>query len=243
MTGLVRSTVSPSSSSISRSTPWVDGMLRAHVDDHGLVVGPLDVDVRRVDGHALGEPEHGAHLAAQLAGIGLRAPDQLLGALGGLGHRPCRLVAGVGGRGSRPRCRGGSSTVSGRASGRPRRPRRCRSPSRRSSRARGFLELDRHPADPVVLAERVALPVLGHEDAGHVRVTGEHDAEQVVGLPLHGLDPGVAGRRGCGPSASDSGTCTRTRTRRAWLRESRLTTTSNRSAPTPSGSRRPGWVR
>ena len=44
-------------------------------------------------------------------------------------------------------------------------------------------------------------------------------------------------------TGSDSGTCTRTRTRRAWLSDSRLTTTSNRSAVTPSGSRRPGWLR
>ena len=41
-------------------------VLRAHVDDHGLVVGLLDVDVVGVDDHALGQPQDGARLAAQL---------------------------------------------------------------------------------------------------------------------------------------------------------------------------------
>ena len=42
-------------------------VLRAHVDDHRLVVAPVDVDVARVDVAPLGEPEDGADLAAQLA--------------------------------------------------------------------------------------------------------------------------------------------------------------------------------
>ena len=33
--------------------------------------------------------------------------------------------------------------------------------------------------DRVILAQRVALPFLGHEDAAHIRVPGELDAEHV----------------------------------------------------------------
>jgi hypothetical protein len=50
------------------------------------------------------------------------------------------------------------------------------------------------PAQRVVLALRVALPVLGHLDADQVGVPVETDAEEVVGLPLHEVgrrpDPG-----------------------------------------------------
>src|SRR4051812_20623575 len=35
-----------------------------------------------------------------------------------------------------------------------------------------------------ILALRIALPVIGHEDALEARVTGEADAEHVVGLAL-----------------------------------------------------------
>ncbi len=83
-----------------------------------------------IDGHALGKPEHGADLAAQLAGIGLRAAEQLLDALGGLGHQALRARRRDRGRGSRPPIAGGGSTVSGWASGasdvrRRRRPPPC----------------------------------------------------------------------------------------------------------------------
>ncbi len=43
----------------------------------------------------------------------------------------------------------------------------------------------------VVLAQRVAVPVLGHEDAGEVGVAVEADAEHVEDLPLEGLGAGV----------------------------------------------------
>ena len=97
-------------------------------------------------------------------------------------------------------------------------------------------------ADLVVLAQRVALPVLGHEDAREVGVVGERDAEHVEHLALHRLGAGVqveqrrqrrrrrrapARGRGCAGAAAMS---------------SRLTTTSKRSGATPSGSGRPGWV-
>ena len=69
MIGLERSTVSPSSSSMSRSTPWVLRVLRAHVDDHRLVVvGVLDVEVAERGRLGLGQAQHGADLAQQLAG-------------------------------------------------------------------------------------------------------------------------------------------------------------------------------
>jgi hypothetical protein len=37
----------------------------------------------------------------------------------------------------------------------------------------------------------VAIPVLGHEDAGEVGVIGERDAEHVVHLALHRLGAGI----------------------------------------------------
>ena len=85
MIGLVRSTVSPSSSNMRRSTPWVDGCWGPHVDDHRPVVSALDVDVGRVDVAALGQSEDCADLAAQLAGAGGVPGADLLGPLRGLG--------------------------------------------------------------------------------------------------------------------------------------------------------------
>ena len=73
-------------------------VLGAHVDDHGLVVGLLDVDVVGVDHHALGQAQHGTRLAAQLVGLGLLAGEELLGALGRLADQAA-LDAGVGGLG------------------------------------------------------------------------------------------------------------------------------------------------
>ena len=46
------------------------------------------------------------------------------------------------------------------------------------------LVLDRDAAERVVLALRVALPVVRHQDPGQGRVAVEDDAEHVVGLPL-----------------------------------------------------------
>src|SRR5712692_6612780 len=59
-----------------------------------------------------------------------------------------------------------------------------------SSGRRRLFELDGNPAYWIVLAERVALPVLRHQNAGQVGVTVETDAQQVVCLPLHGLGAG-----------------------------------------------------
>ena len=45
-------------------------------------------------------------------------------------------------------------------------------------------ELDDHLADAVVLTERMALPLVRHQDPRQVRVTCEVDPEHVVGLAL-----------------------------------------------------------
>ena len=101
MTGLVRSTVSPSSSSISRSTPWVDGcwgpMLMIMVSSSGRSTSMSPGSSTR----ALGQAQHRARLAAQLVGPVAGARRQLLGALGGLGQP---AAASVRPRTSSPRC-------------------------------------------------------------------------------------------------------------------------------------------
>ncbi len=109
MTGLVRSTVSPSSSSMSRSTPWVDGcwgpMLMIMVSSSDRSTSMSD----GIDGHALGQPQHGPDLAAQLAGRRRRAPAELLAALRRLAEEARVLLGPVrveepdaGGAGRRP---------------------------------------------------------------------------------------------------------------------------------------------
>src|SRR6266545_4679867 len=56
---------------------------------------------------------------------------------------------------------------------------------------------DVHPAERVVLALRVALPVLGHEDPDQVRVAVEAHPEEVVDLALVPVGRGPhAGHRG-----------------------------------------------
>ena len=101
------------------------------------------------------------------------------------------------------------------------------------------LELHRDLADLVVLAQRVADPVLRHQDPAQVGVPVEGDAEHVEHLALHRLGAGMEveqrrqrRRRTRAPApAAGSGA--------AALMSSRLTTTSKRSAATPSGSGRP----
>ena len=65
---------------------------------------------------------------------------------------------------------------------------RCRSsvvgPPLVGRRDRRALVLDRDAAERVVLALRVARPVVGHLDPGQRRVPVEDDAEEVVGLAL-----------------------------------------------------------
>ena len=64
----------------------------------------------------------------------------------------------------------------------------------------------------VVLAERVAHPVLGHEDAGEVGVAVEADAEEVEHLALGRLGPGCTSNSD-GATGSSPSTWSRTRTR------------------------------
>ena len=157
MIGFVLSTVSPSSSIISRSTPWVDGcwgpmlMIIVSSSPH------LDVEVAVGGADAFGQPQDRTDLAAQLRRRRLRRESQLLGAFGGPGHE-------------------GASCSGGLFAGRS-----------RSSRPGRLFELHRDPPDAVVLAQRVTLPVLGHEDPREVRVALEDDPEHVERLALHRL--------------------------------------------------------
>ena len=159
MIGLVRSTVSPSSSSMSRSTPWVDGCC-----------GPMLM------------------IMVSLVGVG-----RLLGERGGvgLGQAQHRSRARAAARRRRRPCAGAISWA-------PSAVRSTRSVvvvigGHRgwSSGVRGALELHRDAPDGVVLAQRVAVPVLGHEDAGEVGVAVEADAEHVEHLALQRLGAGV----------------------------------------------------
>ena len=51
-------------------------VLRAHVDDHGLVVETFDVDVGHVDAVALGKAQHRPDLATQLVRRGVAGSPQ-----------------------------------------------------------------------------------------------------------------------------------------------------------------------
>jgi len=55
-------------------------------------------------------------------------------------------------------------------------------------------ERHRNTRGRVVLAERVPLPVVGHEDAGEIGVPDEVDAEEVVRLALREVRARVYGR-------------------------------------------------
>ena len=98
-----------------------------------------------------------------------------------------------------------------------------------SSRPRVFLERDRHARGRVVLAQRVADPVVGHEDAREVGVAVERDAEQVVDLALGERRCPGRGRRGWRRAARRPGTWQITRMRRLRGCDRKLATTSKRS--------------
>ena len=116
---------------------------------------------------------------------------------------------------------------------------RCSSASTVDRRA---LELHRDAADGVVLAERVALPVLGHEDAGEVGVAVEARCRtcRTPRAPWPRCRGG--GRTATGTVGSSSGTCTRRRTRSRSACEIRCTTTSKRSGSMPVGQVAAGVV-
>ena len=182
MIGLQRSTVSPCSSSISRSTPWVLGccgpMLMIIVWSSSGSSGRSPSCGRL----GLAHPQHRADLAQQLLGRHLDARLELLAVL----RRLRRIIA--------RRQRGTATSVID---------------ARRAS-----LNCTGICADLVVLAQRVALPVLRHQDAGQVGVVGERDAEHVVHLALHRLGAGMDVEQRRQRRVVGSGTWTRTRMRR-----------------------------
>ena len=100
--------------------------------------------------------------------------------------------------------------------------------------------------DVVVLAERVAHPVLGHEDAGQVGVAGRRRCRtcRTPRAPWPRCRGGA--RTATGTVGSSPGTCTRSRMRSRSRCDMRVTTTSKRSGSMPraaadrggSGSRR-----
>ena len=156
MIGLQRSTVSPCSSSISRSTPWVLGCC-------GPMLMIIVWSLVRV------ELAMSPSSAASASLMRSTAPTSRSSSRGGqLAARACSLLARS------------SSTVWIVVDWYcvmivPRRPLNCTGMR----------------ADLVVLAQRVALPVLRHQDAGEVGVAVEHDAEHVEHLALHRLGAGV----------------------------------------------------
>ena len=198
------------------------------VADHRLGPGDqLAVELEHDPQHAVGRRVLGTHvhdhpLADTLVG-GLLVPRAGLGL--GLGHAQHRVVAGqvdergVHGLEVGDRRLAGRDVVTGGRSiascGAPNRAIAC------SSGRRCALELHRDATDVVVRAQRVALPLVGHEDPGVVGMAVERDPEQVPRLALVVLDPGVEpedGRArsdrtpapgpggGCGPARCGSGT-------------------------------------
>ena len=88
---------------MTRSTPCVEGCDGPEVEDHGLVLGDLHVDVGRVELHSLGQTQHRARLPAELPVPRLRPGRHLLAALVGLGLEDLGQLGSPGG--ARPRMR------------------------------------------------------------------------------------------------------------------------------------------
>src|ERR1700728_595165 len=135
MIGLVRTTTSPSSSSMSRSTPWVEGCW-----------GPM------------------------LMIIVSSSPRSM-------SIWPASFPSDSGSRRTALRASRNVSWVP---------------PALR----RGFLELHGNPPHAVVLAQGVALPVVGHEDPGEIGVPGKADAHQVEDLALHRIGARIEVEKG-----------------------------------------------
>ena len=104
-------------------------------------------------------------------------------------------------------------------------------------------ELHGDRAAVVVLAQRVAFPILGHQDAGEVGMVAERDAEHVEHLSLHRLGARVEVEQRVDRRIIGRHLHAQTDAAGARLNDSRLTTTSNRSAAMPSGSCRSGISR
>src|SRR5438445_3550590 len=156
MTGLVRRTVSPSSSIMRRSTPWVDGcwgpMLMIMVSS-GLTstLKSLGSTVTPSGRRSTAPCSRSSSVdSVALRGAISWAPSEVSAARSAISWS-CVVMAG-------------SSPGLG-----------------------GVLELHGDSAHGVVLPEGVALPVLGHQDAGEIGVALEADTHHVEGLPLHGL--------------------------------------------------------
>src|SRR2546430_6904547 len=156
MMGLVRRTVSPSSSIMRRSTPWVDGCW-----------GPMLMIM----------------VSSGLTST-LKSPGSTVTPSGRRSTAPCSRSSSA-----------DSVALRGAISWTPSEVSAARAAVSWSwvvmagaSRGLGrVLELHGDAAHGIVLAQRVALPVLGHQDAGEVGVAIEADAHHVEGLPLHGL--------------------------------------------------------
>src|SRR6478735_4505186 len=162
MIGLQRSTVSPCSSSMSRSTPWVDGccgpMLMIIVSSSGAwscSTSATSVSERR---STAPRSRRRAAPATTSSLVSSWAPSEV--------------------RSTGPADSGSWMVVMA-----------SLPPS--SPVGRGTLELHRDATGVVVLAQRVTDPVLGHEDAGEIGVAVEDDPEHVEDLALERLGAGV----------------------------------------------------
>ena len=154
MTGLARSTVSPSSSIMIRSTPWVDGCC-----------GPM---LMIIVSSSLGPRPAGEDELprARVAGRSSCAPSSVCAS--------SRRSSGSSSSSALERVVVATSTSSS-----------TESLGLLAHRGPGSsLKVTGTRRGRVVLAQRVADPVVGHEDAGEVGVAGELDAEQVVDLAL-----------------------------------------------------------
>ena len=215
------------------------GLLHAGVevaDDRLGAQDRLAVELEHEAQHAVGRGCCGPMLM-----IIVSSSDGLVGdvaELGGLGLATCaapRRPRGSSSRGARPIARaaapGAPSEVVDRAAS------MVSSVGVMRGVRRSPLNCTGMRADGVVLAQRVAVPVLGHEDAGEVGMAVERDAEQVEHLALHGLGARVARRTATGTVGSSAGHLHAQRgSARLRACDRRLTTTSKRSASTPSGS-------
>src|SRR5437763_5451229 len=159
MIGLARSTVSPSSSIMIRSTPWVDGcwgpmlMIIVSSSPTSMSMSPASRAVAPSAARTMPPSSMRRSAAVVPSRESISWVPSEVSATRRLSSSVWLIVA---------------STGSG-----------------------GFLELHRHPPDGVVLAQRMALPVLRHQDPGQVGMAGEADPEHVEGLALGGLDAGI----------------------------------------------------
>src|SRR3954467_1000625 len=148
MTGLQRSTVSPSSSSMRRSTPWVLGCC-----------GPMLMII--VSSSVISTSTSSWEMPRRTAPCSSERNASLVSA-----RRPIS-------------CAPSAVSLVRSVIGPPGSPGPWR-----------FFELHGDAPDGVVLAQGVALPVVGHEDARQVGMALEDDPEHVVDLALHGLATG-----------------------------------------------------